>query len=959
MFGIGSPAGHKAKAGSTIATPKKHSFATSAHRKTMHYPPSDVHSLEHDGTASTTSAKASLSRRCIDLLDAQSELRPTNFHTRIKAAGVRDYGEDVAERNIGINGVDLASAQVQAYYAAVSQTTPTPAVARTLLPETELHMPKPRHPLSRSSSNGREKSIKSLTRDARPTQEQSPPSLQARSKARRHHFYAPPLASEQSARELRSESMYVTDTSLKDMTFLEALSDQLQTATSYEEGPYKTEPLIDDVPRPEPSGARLGYTNQSEGARSRRRATISTATVDPVGGAFFIPDELPMPGQPRPSTSRSTTTTNNYVPQPKIKSPKKYYSLASIQTSLTQPTSNASPWESRLAPQLCNPSVQHSFGTALYRNDDADADGEGLIPLSGGPEEMEVDEAASPPPAIPVHLSHCRHPGGQCLSRTRGGSMACGLSSSKLDEIPEQIPACSSSRRQHSISSTTTPTTTASSSASLRPQSRHTANTSVDLTLAQHQHTLSGDGIPTIHPNMVQPERPESACASIHIAQSPLVVPSTFNIDDYISSDDDDEGNTPWRPRGEDEQELLFKDSGYGSMQLPGLFDSIGQSTGTGTVTLLAANATGLLNSGDAQPDRNLEQAETHENFDESSPLPTPTIPVSVPSALQQRRGSAALSLRHAHSTPAVRQRSALGSIVSGAYSSSEHGSDDEQPKFQRWSVTAQRKRSRHPAHQHLHPGVSPWHPKQATIVPGYEVVQDVITDVESESDYEEEDREVKAEFAKQLQERTRAYAVVQQAELTAPQHPPPGYIPPTLHPHHGPVLQLPFKANVQPPKKPQPRQKNPLTSQFPTLPSHQTGVPSLRDKTYQPSPTYQADSEEESAPADIPRNRGPSSTMRDSASPWPGYAYGHGGVAYGHGYGFVRLLPEDKSGKNSRNGSLPGTPAEEKDGFFSGKGKKALVAAGAFGRSDSRGSISSERAKEAIRRLSGRNGNE
>lgn len=52
-----------------------------------------------------------------DILDAQSEFKPLDFRTRIKAAGARDYGEDVADRNIGQNGVNLESPHVRAFYA--------------------------------------------------------------------------------------------------------------------------------------------------------------------------------------------------------------------------------------------------------------------------------------------------------------------------------------------------------------------------------------------------------------------------------------------------------------------------------------------------------------------------------------------------------------------------------------------------------------------------------------------------------------------------------------------------------------------------------------------------------------------------------------------------------------------------------------------------------------------------
>jgi hypothetical protein len=53
----------------------------------------------------------------VDLLDAQGAFKPSDFKTRVKASGVRDYGEDVADRNMGVNGVDLNSPAVMAFYA--------------------------------------------------------------------------------------------------------------------------------------------------------------------------------------------------------------------------------------------------------------------------------------------------------------------------------------------------------------------------------------------------------------------------------------------------------------------------------------------------------------------------------------------------------------------------------------------------------------------------------------------------------------------------------------------------------------------------------------------------------------------------------------------------------------------------------------------------------------------------
>ncbi|KAF7561916.1 hypothetical protein G7046_g2227 [Stylonectria norvegica] len=54
----------------------------------------------------------------VDVLDAQGELKPSSFRSRLKAAGAREYGEDVAERNLGQNALDVRSSAVQSFYAA-------------------------------------------------------------------------------------------------------------------------------------------------------------------------------------------------------------------------------------------------------------------------------------------------------------------------------------------------------------------------------------------------------------------------------------------------------------------------------------------------------------------------------------------------------------------------------------------------------------------------------------------------------------------------------------------------------------------------------------------------------------------------------------------------------------------------------------------------------------------------
>jgi len=69
------------------------------------------------GHSRTNSLLSESGSRSKDLLDAQSEIRPADFKSRVRASGARDYGEDVADRNIGENGIELQSPAVQAFYA--------------------------------------------------------------------------------------------------------------------------------------------------------------------------------------------------------------------------------------------------------------------------------------------------------------------------------------------------------------------------------------------------------------------------------------------------------------------------------------------------------------------------------------------------------------------------------------------------------------------------------------------------------------------------------------------------------------------------------------------------------------------------------------------------------------------------------------------------------------------------
>lgn len=128
-----------------------------------------------------------------------------------------------------------------------------------------------------------------------------------------------------------------------------------------------------------------------------------------------------------------------------------------------------------------------------------------------------------------------------------------------MEELTEVIPPRTSSLRNWSISSATPTTSDTSSNPFQRPQSQNTATTSVDLGkdfVIKNASQLSVGDVPILR-------SPKKSIA--------------FNIDDYVSSDDD--SVEPRLPRGEGEEDLLFSTAGYGtSFQLPGLFDALASS---------------------------------------------------------------------------------------------------------------------------------------------------------------------------------------------------------------------------------------------------------------------------------------------------------------------------------------------------------------------------------------------
>ncbi len=156
-------------------------------------------------------------------------------------------------------------------------------------------------------------------------------------------------------------------------------------------------------------------------------------------------------------------------------------------------------------------------------------------------------------------------------SHARTRSLVSTSSKTRFDEIDE-VPMRTSSLRNWSMTSASPTLSSTSSNPFASSQSRHTPNTSVDLSRALSSVFASSRS--SLNSGLYQ----QSYCTApeTHM-QSPAKPQTTgFNMDDYLSSDDDS-FIEPRRSRGEGEKDLLFKDYGYGfeGAQLPGLEDSL------------------------------------------------------------------------------------------------------------------------------------------------------------------------------------------------------------------------------------------------------------------------------------------------------------------------------------------------------------------------------------------------
>ncbi|AEO55327.1 hypothetical protein MYCTH_2299035 [Thermothelomyces thermophilus ATCC 42464] len=521
-----------------------------------------------------------------DLLDAQSEIKPADFRERVTAAGARDYGEDVADRNLGQNGFDLSSEHVRAFYAQMRRAESQHAGHLTGTKKLDPYKAGVRR-ISPCASQP------SLSRDAYG----STSSSNSRSSRK-----------EDSARR-RSVSTYMPLSlgKVKSLPFdrkHEHLGALLSPRTPVPEdesldfgfsAPRLNTPVVPQIPDTAPSPTiRTARRPRDSVELAKRRAE---APVPEDGDADDSPTgnfALWSAARPRRSSAILSASSPS----------KKYHSLHTLHSSalstvsretLRSPASFPLEAASKNLTHIATEIPVQKTSVRPEVNDDQKATASPTFRARTIPEDDR---------AHPLRKPH--------LLASKEESRAADITLPDDDILDYAPPIRTDNIRKWSASSGTPTACESSTAASIvtstfnRPPSLHTADTSVDLSIG------------TISPPL-KPTKPQSATHDSDSDVEPYYNPDledkvhntvlpaprkgppeatetasdTFNIDDYVSSDAESlmraptsttttAGTTSSRqPTAEGEEELLFKDNlgfGPGGMQLPGLADPLPSS---------------------------------------------------------------------------------------------------------------------------------------------------------------------------------------------------------------------------------------------------------------------------------------------------------------------------------------------------------------------------------------------
>ncbi|KAI0508771.1 hypothetical protein F5B22DRAFT_619541 [Xylaria bambusicola] len=509
---------------------------------------------------SVKSSEAGKSKGYVDLLDAQSMFKPSDFYSRVQAAGAKNYGEDVADRNrelistnLDTRGSDTMQSHAAGYgYPLVSQDVDGD--------DSHDEPPRPRKVRNSTSSSRRPKSIGPHTPGSFPqrTSSRLPP---------QHADEAPKVLtrteSARSERAARRKSM---------PSYLASTPAEAPRSSSA----VRKNKVNDPNPFPNSlrSHARSSTTYEREHAKPNISSKRQSLAPSRDGHSSFQPSndlDKPLPALPtsRNHSRRRTTAHNNTVVESRLL--EKRQSLRGA-TSASRGEIYEDTYQQKKSLQATRPaSGRNSSRRQLGSTTDLQ-DFSYSSPAQQPDHESQIITPSTNHVDIHNHKSRSNHARNQSIISISNKGIPVAHEAGNI------VPERSSSLRHWSLTSETAFSTLSSNP--FRPQSGHTTNTSVDFSPL----------IPQAHLNESIPPIPDvsflKSLQSIPDNTSTILSPcrslpnpykrqsSEFFLDEHAS----DVGSSLGTSRGSYERDLLFSPTEYGvsgdqSSGLPGLFD--------------------------------------------------------------------------------------------------------------------------------------------------------------------------------------------------------------------------------------------------------------------------------------------------------------------------------------------------------------------------------------------------
>lgn len=645
----------------------------------------------------------------VDILDAQGAFKPPDFKTRLRATGARDYGEDVAERNIGVNGVDLNSPAVVAFYAL---TGGGPLAYKSDGSAVDVHGNKY---AAGNIPTDLATTVEGKNRDelsALANKRIRTPRFPERTTSLQHQPLGGSIPMGTGDLAVRGGNASRDDDSGPRRRMSVHGGPVASSSSQAKPRPLSMHPIVSSNP--------IQPANIPDIPTSR--PTTSPARAD-------VPAKVSSRSRSRDSTLAAPGKKQQKYERPRSRSVKGAGSVASLAASHKRRDTESE--ENEPVGRARSVSSASRKGRKQKRDDYSEFNFG--VPSTGEQIPSVPSSRLSPCPIIKItvcangHIGYSSRPGSsaglQTESRPRGAKVSnpglrpeepprpstssaahprnrsVGATSLRgrpqLDDIDEDMPGRRTSWRNESVSSMAPSTTATASSNMSSKHSRHTADTSLDLgySLPSAQKQVPHHG--AIKKTHIRGKSSGTTVSSVRgpggyqaqRAQAPSPFAQPLAADDYVTSTTDGSDIESYmekrRRRRHEDEDLLFKEGGYGQTGgglpgLPGLFDSVDAEATTPTWSSVRAATATNKHTSRSRPPTSVPR------FPESTTPSRRTPPVSLPAWEYDDDTTSDLTV--SESDADLRSRSGsgaaadLGSILSsdGHYDPEEEAMDEK-----------------------------------------------------------------------------------------------------------------------------------------------------------------------------------------------------------------------------------------------------------------------------------------